>query len=189
MNFEALLSALNTVLGDTDNFTFTPEEKTRALTEAFNDPYVVTDNWDDSLTFATGTYQYPLPAGVTSVKDISIKTDNSQDYPEKIDSSLWEVVGSNIQFKPGADVIPSGYTLYVRSNTKSTISDTISGVRLQEYVLKLAQYTCISLLGNKRALRFLKNDTSMSELITLKRDLLQDVTNYRRSLPTGYQVA
>lgn len=188
MDFATFLETLNIALGDTDDFTFTPEEKTRALTEAFNDPYVVTDDWDTSLTFVTGTYQYALPAGVTSVKDISIKADNSQDYPEKISSNLWEVVGTNIQFKPGADVIPSGYTLYVRGNDKTTIADTVSSVRLQEYILKLAQYACLSQLGNKRALRFLKNDTTMNELITLKRDLQQDVANYRRSLPTGYQV-
>lgn len=188
MDFASALTTLNLRLGDTDNFTFTPEEKQQALTEAFNDQYVVVGGWDTSLTFTTGTYQYVLPTGVSSVRDIYIKRDNSQDYPEKIDSSLWEVTGGNIQFKPGADVIPQGYTLYLSKNNKYTTADTITETRLKEYILKLAQYNCLSMLGNKRAFRFLKNDTSMGELITMKRDVEQEVQKYRQRMPTRYQV-
>lgn len=188
MDFASALETLNIRLGDTDNFTFTPEEKTEALTEAFNDSYAVSDGWDTSLTFSNGTYQYSLPVGVTAIQDIYIKADNSLDYPEKIDSSLWEVVGSHIQFKPGADVVPQGYTLYLKKNDKYTVADTVTETGVQEYILKLAQYNCLATLGNKRALRFLKNDTSMAELITLKRDIQQDVQNYRRRMPTSYQV-
>lgn len=189
MDYNNFLDSLNITLGDTDNFTFTPEEKQRALTQAFNDRYVVTGGWNTTLTFTAGTYQYALPTGVSIVKDIYIKTDNSQEYPQKIDSKLWEVVGTNIQFKPGIDVIPTGYSLYLKANDKYTVADTISDTTLQEYILKLAQYNCLALLGNKRALRFLKNDTSMAELITLKRDIQQDVENYRRQMPTEYQLA
>lgn len=189
MDFQEFLDALNIQLGDTDNFTFTPEEKERALTEAFNDNYVVKIIWNTTLTFAVGTYQYAKPSGVDVVKDIYIKADNSQDYPEKIDSSLWEVVGDNIQFKRGAYIIPAGYTLYIKGSTKYTIEDTINETNLQEYVLTVAQYRCLKLLGNKKVNRFLKNDTTMSELIVLKRDLEQDMLSYRRRLPREYEVA
>lgn len=188
MDFNSFLAKLNIALGDSDNFTYTPEEKTRALTEAFNDPYAVTNTWNTTLSFTTGTYQYALPTGTTTVRDIYIKADNSQDYPEKIDSGLWEVVGSNIQFMPGSDVIPQGYALYVRGANKIGVADTVTDVALQEYILTVAQFRCLKLLGNKKINRFLKNDTTVAELITLKRDLEQDMMAYRRRLPTQYQV-
>lgn len=188
MDFNDLLDELNISLGDSDNFAFTPEEKTRALTEAFNDPYATTTVWDSTLTYAVGTYQYAIPATLDTVKDIYVKRDNSQEQPEKLDSSLWEVVGTNIQFKPGADVIPTGYTLFIKGNYKYTVADTINDSAVQEYVLTVAQFRCYKLLGNKRALKFLKNDTSMAELVAFKRDLEQDMLNYRKRLPTEYQV-
>ena len=189
MNLAALLTELNVRVGDTDNFTFTSDEKTSALTEAFNDDYAITDKWDTSVTFVTGTYQYAKPSGVDVVLDIYIKTDNSQEYPTKIDSSLWEVVGSNIQFKPGADVIPNGYTLYLKAKTKYDTADTIAETNLQEYILTLAQLRLYKIMLNKKSMRFLKNDTSVNEIVTIKRELEQDVNNYRRRLPKSYQVA
>lgn len=188
MDFAEFLSELNIALGDTDNFTFTTEEKTRALTEAINDPYTVKPIWDTSLTYSVGTYQYGIPTGMTTVKDIYIRTDNSVNNPTKIDSSFWEVIGTNIQFSPLTN-IPDTYGLYLSGNYKYTISDTITETNTQEYVLTLAQFRCLKLLGNKKVNRFLKNDTTMSELVTLKRDLEQDVINYRKRLPTSYQVA
>lgn len=184
-----LLAELNVRVGDTDNFTFTPEEKTSALTEAFNDDYAITDKWDTSLTFATGTYQYAKPSDVDVVNDIYIKADNSQDYPEKIASSLWEVQGANIQFKPGADVIPNGYTLYLKSKTKYTTADTVAETNLQEYILKLAQLRLYGIMLNKKSMRFLKNDTTVGEIVAIKRDLEQDVMKYKQRMPRAYQVA
>lgn len=189
MDFSDFLTELNIRIGDTDNFTFTPEEKTSALTEAFNDDYSIRDKWDTTLTFTNGTYQYALPTGVDVVNDIYIKADNSQDYPEKIDSKLWEVQGSNIQFMPGADVIPQGYTLYLKSKTKLDDGDTITEVNLQEYILKLAQLRLYTILLAKRNFRFLKNDASVGEIVTTKRDLQADVDAYKRRLPKFYQLA
>lgn len=187
MDFNDFLDDLNIQLGDTDNFTFTPEEKTRALTEAFNDPYVIKAKWDTTLTYTVGTYQYAIPTGVTTVKDIYIRTDNSLNNPTKIDSSFWDIVGAYIQFSPATN-IPDTYHLFVSGNYKYTISDTITEVNVQEYVLTVAQFRCLKLLSNKKVNRFLKNDTTLGEVIALKRDLEQDIANYRRRLPTGYQI-
>lgn len=190
MDLAAFLAELNIRTGDTDNFTFTPEEKNSALTEAFNDEYVITDKWDTSLTFEAGTYQYPVPSGADAIYDIYIKPDNSQDEPEKIASDLWEVVGTNIQFKNSAsNTIPSGYTLYLKGKTKYDTADTISAVGTQEYILKLAQLRLYGIMLNKKSMRFLKNDTSVSEIVTIKRDLEQDVAKYRQRLPRTYQSA
>lgn len=189
MDLSDFLAEINIRTGDSDNFTFTPEEKTSALTEAFNDDYVITDKWDTTLTFTTGTYQYALPAGVDVINDIYIKADNSQDYPEKIDSSLWEVVDGVLQFKPGADIIPQGYTLYLRSKTKFDSDDTVTEVNLQEYILKLTQLRLYTTLLNKKNFRFLKNDATVGEIVTTKRDLEQDVLRYKQRLPKAYELA
>lgn len=190
MNEAALLAELNIRIGDTDNFTFTSNEKTSALTEAFNDDYVVKDKWDTTLTFDTGTYQYAKPSDVDVVLDIYLRPDNSQDEPEKIDSSLWEVIGSNIHFKNYAsNIIPDGYTLYLRAKTKYDSDDTIIETNLQEYILTLAQLRLYKIMLNKKSMRFLKNDTSVAEIVAIKRDLEQDVIRYRQRLPKSYQVA
>lgn len=189
MDKPTLLTELNLRIGDTDNFTFTPDEKNSALTEAMNDKYAVTSEWDTTLILTASDYQYPLPSGVTSIQDIYIKADNSLDNPQKIDSSYWEVVGSNLQLHRNIGANLTGYTLYLKSNTKYASTDTITSVDLQEYILKLAQLRLYQTMLNKKSMRFLKNDTSVGEIVTIKRELQQDVKEYRNSLPTGFQVA
>lgn len=184
-----LKTELNIRIGDTDNFTFTSEEKDSALTEAFNDESVVKDVWNTSLTFTHGTYQYAKPSGVDVVSDIYIKRDDSEDEPEKISSSLWEVVGSNIHFKPGAKVIPEGYTLHIKGKTKYDDEDTITEVNLQEYVMNLAQLHLFNMLGTKKAFKFLKNDTSVNEIVTVKRELERKVAAYKARLPRSFEAA
>lgn len=187
MDLSALLTRLNLRIGDTDNFTFTSDEKTQALTEAINDDYVVREGWDTTLSYTEGTYQYAIPSGVTVVLDIGIKPDNSQDNPVSIGGG-WSVVGSNIQFS-GPSQIPTGYTMYLRSRYKYTVSDTITEVNLQEYILTLAQLRLYKIMLNKKSMRFLKNDTTVGEIVAIKRDLEQDVLRYRQRLPKVFMVA
>lgn len=192
MDYDATLDELNIILGDTGNVTFTPEEKQRALTKAWKDPYVVKTDWDASLTFDTSTYQYTMPSSLTTVKDIYLSASNSSsDFPEKISSDLWEVVDGNIQFKPGANsVIPDGNTLYLKGNYKlDPDTDTLPTPGLEEYVLALAGSNTIDLLKYKKANLFLKNDTSMSELIALGRDFKLDVKEARNRLQREYESA
>lgn len=189
MTYEQLLAKLNIRLGDTDNFAFTTEEKEEALNEAFNDEHVVGTVWDSSLSFTHGTFQYARPSGIDVVTDIYIKPDNSEDEPEKIASDLWEVVGSNIHFKAGAKVIPEGYTLYVKGRTKYDVDDTITETRLQEFILNMAQLHCLNMYGTKKALKFIKNDTSMSEIIAFKRELERKVAGYKARVPRSYENA
>lgn len=189
MNRTALLAQLNIRLGDSDNFTFTPEEKGDALDEAIKDDYVKTPVWDDSLTYSAGTFQYAKPATVKVIQDIYIKPDNNLDEPQKIDSNLWEVVAGNIHFKKGSSAITDGYTLYLKGYTKYDTTDTINEASLQNYVLNLAQLKLLRMLGVKKALRFLKNDTSMAEVVAIKRELEAEVRAYQRRQPTAWEVA
>lgn len=188
MDAAAFLTELNIRTGDTDNFTFTPEEKAAAITRALNDSYLVSDVWDDSLTYTTNTYQYAVPAGVDVVRDIYIRADTSSD-PQVIDSKLWKVVADNIQFQRSTIGVPEGYTLYIKGYVKYSDADTITDYKLQEYVLANSILVLYSTLLNKRNFRFLKNDTSVPEIVATKREMEQEVARYRRELPKDYQVA
>lgn len=191
MTFAQSLDTLDTILGDAGDVTFTPEEKTRAMTRAWNDSYVVQTAWDESLTFTDTDYNYTVPATLKTIKDIYLSRSNDTgNFPEPISSELWEVVDGVLQFSPPANsVIPTGYTLYLKGNYKVTVSDTIDDAGLEEYVLSLAGVNTLTLLGFKKANLFLKNDTSMGELIALKRELQQDVREGRLRLQKDYEGA
>lgn len=191
MDFATAGTELNLILGDTADTTFSPEEKTRALTKAWNDSFVVNVVWDSSLTYTRGVYQYALPAALTTLKDIFLApTGSTQPYPEPIDNEMWDLVNRNIQFNSHASrVIPNGYVLYLKGNYKLATTDSLSTVNMQEYVLSLAGVNTLTLLTFKKANLFLKNDTSMSELIGLRRELQADVKEARTRLLREYESA
>lgn len=190
MDFTTALAELNTTLGDSSDVTFTSAEKTRALTRAWNDQYVTTTIWDDTLTYSTGTYQYELDS-MTTLKDIYLSTTGtSQPMPDPIDGGLWELIDGNIQFNSKADrIIPDGYILYLKGTYKLTVDDTLDNVNLQEYVLASAGVNTLTLLGFKKANLFVKNDITMAELIGLRRELMVDVKEGRTRLLKEYQSA
>lgn len=190
MEFNDTLDELNITLGDSGDVTFTPEEKIRALRKAWNDSYVVSTVWDDSIVFNKAVADYELPDTMTSVKGIYLSSSNTTDnLPEPIDSGLWQVNGTTLTFgSKAAQIIPTGYTLHIKGNYKLAYTDdTLDTVNLQEYVIAMAGYNTLGLLGFKKANLFLKNDTSMGELITLKRDLKDDVRELRARLQRSFE--
>lgn len=189
MEFSDSLDELNITLGDSGDVTFTPEEKERALTKAWNDAFVVVTVWDTSLIFSHSIYQYDVPEGLTTIKDIYISRSNSAvDFPDKVAGNLWEVVDGIIQFKNNATYyIPDGFTLYLKGSNKLTVDDTIDDVNLQEYVVATAGVNTLTALGFKKANLFLKNDLTMGELITLRRELKQEVLELRAKLARSFE--
>lgn len=191
MTFAEALTELDTILGDAADVTFTTGEKTRAMTKAWRDSYVVNEVWYTSLAYTAGTYRYALPATLTTIKDIYISpTGSSSPFPDPIDNDLWELYNGYIQFNWKADgIIPTTYTLYLKGNYKLTTSDSISDASVIEYVLALAGVETLKLLAHKKANLFTKNDVSMSELIGLKRELQQDVRDLRMRLRRSWESA
>lgn len=187
--FADALTTLDTILGDSGDVTFTSGEKTRALTKAWRDSHVINEVWDTSLTYTQGTYQYSLPATLSSIRDIYISpTGSSNPFPEPIDNDLWELYNGKIQFNQLADaIIPSTYTLYIKGNYKLLTTDDITDENMQEYVLAIAGVETLKLLAHKKANLFTKNDVTMSELIGLKRELQQDVIDLRRRLRKSWE--
>ena len=191
LSYSDAQTTLNTILGDSTDVTFSSSEKQRALTKAWNDGYVTNEVWDTSLTYSTGTYQYTLPATLTTLQDIYISTTGtSSPFPDPIDNSLWELVNGKIQFNWKADsIIPNGYVLYLRGRYKLTTSDSIADTNVQEYVLALAGVDTIKLLMHKKVNLFTKNDVTVSELIGVKRELEQDVIRLRQQLRRSWESA
>lgn len=187
MDYNAFLSELNILLGDSDNFTFTPEEKQRCLKQAFNDRYVV-DTATGTFTYSNQTRAYALPAGITTVRNLQFNTVDS--WPQTLPGDSYEVINSTIyidydyRFK-----IPTGATMTVIGNDKLTIADTITKTNLQEYILTLAHYNTLALLGTKKTNRFIKNDTNMNEILAIRRELQQNILQQRQSLARNYERA
>lgn len=182
MQFQDFLNELNNILGDSNNFALSNDQKTQNLTQAFNDNYAVTQVWDSSLTFSINQYKYPLPADITVVNDVYLERDVSQ-FPEYIDRGLWEVIGGNLQFNNIAHwTIPDTYPLWLSGWYKVQKTDTITDVNLQNYILALAGWLCLRNLTYIKLNSFLRNDTTIAELINARREMFGDVTEYRRQL-------
>lgn len=187
MDYSDFTDSLNITLGDTANTTFTVEEKQRALDKAFNDDYVFEPIWDSSTTFAAGTYRYAKPSGVDVIQDVYFQPSTS-DFPEPISADCWETVDGELSLTPLANkYFNAGDTIFIKGRTKLGTDATVSDVGLQEYILALAGYNTLTLLTFKKANLFLKNDTTMGELITLRRELEREVKEYRNRRPREWE--
>lgn len=180
MDFATGLTTLDTRLDDGDNFTFSVDEKTQALTQAWNDPYVVEETYDSSLTYDNTVQQYTLPTGMRDV--ISIAQDpNNDSFQSTIPAEGFNVIAGKIHIEPNyRTYLTNGDTFYIWGWKKLTTSDSATDALLQEYILKLAQYNVLSLLINKAVNRFLKNDVSVSELLNVASRLERDIDDYRK---------
>lgn len=182
-SFATELTKLNTNLGDGDNFTFTEAEKTQALTDAYNDEYVWDYTYDTSLTTTLKQNSYTLPTGMEHVEDLLLDT-LSDGYGDPIDPSAYRIYSGKIYFYRSHKYLLGGKTLIVVGKKKITTSDDLP-TYLQDYVQHLAQANTISLLTSKKVNRFIKNDTTMSEMITKGQWHAQQAARLRGSLHAG----
>jgi hypothetical protein len=192
MDYQDTYDQMNITLDDTGDTTFSPERKARSMQKAWKDAYVVKKVWDETLTFTEGVFSYVIPTSLTTVTDISLSPSNSSsDAPTYISQDLWEVVDGNIRFKNRANsIIPTGYTLYLQGNYKyDYTADTLPTDALQEYVIALGAYNTLTMLTYSKVNLFLKNDTTLSELIALKRELKQEVLELRGKLQRSFEGA
>jgi len=187
MNYADALSNLNIDLGDSDNFTFTVEEKQRALTQAWNDPYNVAVAWDESLTFDSTVYTYTLPTTIEYFKGLFYKND-ANTFPKPLDSNAFSVINGTIYISSDYQYsIPNGATLCIKGSKQLTTTDDLAADRV-EYVLKLARYNTLSMLGGKKANKFLQNDTSMPEIMAIRQTLEKEIANMRRRFTQSVEV-
>lgn len=187
MTYAEALDELNILLGDTDNFTFTPEEKQRALKDAWRDRFVVNKVTDATNTYSSTTETYTV-TGLTTVTDVKYNTADS--WKESLPSDAYHYSAPTISIdKDYRYVIPGGATLTVYGNYKLTTADDITNEQVIEYMLALAHYNTLKLLGAKKTNRFIKNDTNMNEIIALRNALTVDIRNLRQGLEQSYERA
>lgn len=186
MTYAEVLEQVNIALDDTDNFTFTPEEKQRALDSAFKDKYVTKKVYDSSTTYSQSTLVYALPATITTVNNIEYLY--STYAPEPVGGDGWDVIDGYIHINKGYQyVIPNSSSLGIRGHYKYTTSDTITESNMEEYVITLARYNTLGLLGNKKVNRFIKNDATMNEIIAMRRELQDDIREMRQEFARSYE--
>lgn len=189
LQFSDGLTQLAILTSQTANFTFNNDEMTQALTTAWQDTNVVNIVWDDSLTYSMGTFQYPIPDDMDTVKEIYIEKDSSQ-YPDPIASSLYEIVAGNIQFHNKAQyVFSDNYTLFLKGGNKLTVDDDLQTDAQINYVLNLAALILLRHLALKAAFVFLRNDVSVADIIRAKADVQADVLRYKQALAREYENA
>jgi len=183
--FADALTELNIRLGDDDNFTFTPEEKTSALTTAWRDRYVVNTVVDTNNTFNVSTQNYTIN-NVTSVSEVSYSNDST--WGDPLPSDAWSFSAPTLSFDQAYRYqIPASATIRVKGKYKLTTTDDITDDMVFEYVLKLAHLQTLTLLGAKKTNRFIKNDTNMNEIIALRNSLATEIIGMRQGFQQAYE--
>lgn len=189
MSFAQALTQLTTFTSQTSNFTFNSDELTQALQSAWNDNFVVSSVSDSSLSFVSGTWQYTLPSTVNVVREISIIRDTGYS-PERIDSSLYEVVGSVIQFNKNIDrFLGATYVLYIKGYYKLLTTDSLTSVKQINYVINLAAEILLNNLVLKRTFVFLRNDTQLSDIVRALQVVQGNVARYKQALHREWESA
>jgi len=186
MDFATGLTTLNTRLQDSDNFTFTVAEKTDALTESWNDDYVVSEVFDTtSITFSTSVQEYDVESIVDGMTGLYYDPDG--DGYEALPAEAYEMITeTTFHIDRRFMGLVDGKVLAIKGYKKLTTSDSVSD-KLKDYVVKLAQLNCIDVLMQKRLLRFVKNDTTMADILNGRTVIEKEVEKYRQKFRRQYQ--
>lgn len=182
LSFADALTQLKLLTSQTGNFTFTDDELTLALQEAWNDTYVVNQVWDNSLTYAIDTWQYSIPSTVTAVRGIYFQRTTTDD-PEPLDPNMYNIVNGEIHFtRQMQRWIGDSVPLYVKGSYKLTTSDNLVTANQVNYVLNLAAEILLNSLLMKRTFVFLTNDTTVGEIVTALNAISSRVLRYKQAL-------
>lgn len=182
LTYANALVQLSLLTSQTGNFTFTSDELNQALTQAWNDTYVVNQVQDSSITYTPGTYSYPIPATLDVVRQIKFIRSTS-DYPEEITPDLYSIVAGNIEFN---DLmrrwVYDNYNLIIKGSYKVAVTDSLLTQNLINYVLNLAAEILLSRLLLKKTFVFLTNDTTVQEIIASLNAIQGQVLRYKQAL-------
>lgn len=189
LTFAQALTQLTTFTSQTSNFTFNSDELTQALQSAWIDAFVCNVVWDSSISYQLGTWQYPLPATLTTVRGLYfIRT--TTDNPEPISPDLYEVVAGNIQFNRQVERwLSDTYTLYIKGLYKLTTSDSLTSDNLVNYVINLAAEILLNNLILKRTFVFLRNDTSLTDIVRALQTIQGQTLRYKQALLREFEGA
>lgn len=183
------LTQLKLLTSQTANFTFTDDEINQALQAAWNDPYVVNVVWDSTTTYTDGTWQYAVPSTMDVVRGIYTSSDTTAN-PDPLSSDLYEVVNGNIQFRN--DVrrwLTSGQVLYIKGLAKLSEDDQLDTTNQVNYVINLAAELMLNNLVLKRSFQFLRNDTTMTDIVRALQVVQGNVLRYKQAILREFESA
>lgn len=187
LTFAQALTQLSLLTSQTGNFTFSSDELTQALQEAWNDKFVVSRVYDSSLSYAAGTFSYPIPATMNVVRDIYFQR-TSTDNPELLGKDLYEVLNGNIIFNLSAERwLGDNYQLFVRGAYKKLTTDSLDTTHLVNYVLNRAAEILLNRLLLKKTFVFLTNDTTVSEIVAALRIATNNVLMAKQGIAREYE--
>lgn len=176
------LTQLKLFTAQENNFTFTDDELTQALQAAWNDAYVASVVWDDSLTYTDGTWQYAVPDTMDVVRDI-YTTPATNTNPDPVSSDTYDVVNGEIQFNSKIQRwLTTGQTLYLKGSYKLTSSDSLTTNAQVNYVINLAAQILLDKLLLKRAFVFLQNDTTTADIVRTLQVVQSNVLRYKQAI-------
>lgn len=182
MFFTELKTRLAKDLSDTDNATFSDDEKTEALTKAIEESVVAVRETNTSSTFTLGTRDYTLADEVQAVYGVSIDI-TATGAPFPIDGNAWQFNPPNLTFRTEyATGIPTNAVLYIDWLRKLTIADDIPS-QLVPFVLNQAIFNTTQMLLSRKINRFLRNDTTVAELLQAGQASGREANRLRKSLP------
>lgn len=186
--FAGALTQLKLLTSQTTNFTFTDDELTQALTEAWGNTFVCSTVFDSSTSFTASTYTYSIPATMDVMQSIWYKP-TSSDPLQQLDRRLYTIPGDGtfIFIDDAARWLNDTYTLYIKGRKKLATTDSLLTDNLVNYVISLSAFLLLKRLALKSAFQFLKNDTSMSEIIALRNSFQTDVLTYKQALQREFE--
>lgn len=158
-------SRMDLELRDVSNLAFTADEKNEAYQRAIDDEAVYVVIEDEDQTFSSGTRGIELDDSYKAV--LSVQVDWANDgFPTPIKGDWWSYNenAKTLNFSRRAMNIPDGTPLFITVAQKLTATDDVPDY-LVAYVMNLAISYCAEFLSNVKVNRFLKNDTTMGDLI------------------------
>lgn len=165
LSFANALTQLSLLTSQTGNFTFTNDELTQALTEAWNDPYLVNSAVDTSVSFQTGVFSYAIPSDITVVTGIFYNP-TATDPIQEISPDLYQIDAGNIVFINNvAHWLDDSYTLYIKGRYKLATTDNLQTNDQVNYVLNLSAENLLNRLLLKKTFVFLTNDTQVADIV------------------------
>lgn len=184
---DELLARMNTQLRDPADNAFSEAEKLEALTQAVEDDYVYVITEDSTLTTVYHRRQYTqLDSSYTSILDAGIDLEGFG-FPKPLPGEAYTFVDGNLNITNRFKELPAGKKLYLTVAKKLTINDEIPDSHVG-YVLNLAVANCAQFLVNIKLNRFLKNDTTMAELVQAINAAQSKAQTLRRTLQNKYMV-
>lgn len=160
-----MLARLDIWLDDADDFAFTDAQKAEGYNSVVNDdPLVYQVVKDVTIPTTANTPTYTPAADYEAILAIAVDI-NGDGFPLPIDRGGWDFVDGTIRLNRVYKSLPAGKTIHLTAKKKLDADTDTIPTRLQAYVLHRATAGMLSILSSRKTGRFLRNDTTMTEIL------------------------